>query len=156
MSRPRTVSKKAILEAHAKCKTVVDMAVRLGVCEMTVRNYLKKYGLSVRSTEEKRQRSVEIFNAYKGRITLPELANQFGIKEHEARYHLHKAMIQLYSSDNPPKWPMPKIIAHIKILHLLNRLPKLADSRRTGRISEKTGLSEESIALYLNQLAKRR
>ena len=152
MSRPKAVRKKEFLDAYAKHKTVVDLAIELGVCEMTVRNYLTKLGLDVQGTVEKRQKSMDIYEAYSGKITLPELARQFGITEINARYHLRKAMIDIYSNtqEHKPKWPRPRILSHIKIIHLLDEKPSLVSKPEI--ISEKTNLSDECIAIYLNYL----
>jgi len=150
MSRPRAVRKKEFLDAYAKHKTVMDLAIELGVCEMTVRNYLTKLGLDIKGTVEKRQQSLDIYNAYCGKITLPELSKQFGISEITVRYHLRKAMIDLYSKpkQNKLRWPRPRILSHIKIVHLLNKNSALV--KKPERIAEKTNLSDECVAIYLN------
>jgi len=150
MSRPRAVSKKEFLKAYAENKTVVDLAIALGVCEMTVRNYLIKLGLNVTGTIEKRKKSREVFNAYRGRISLPELAKKLGSDIVTTRYQIRKGMIDLYSGKDKPKWPRPHLISHIKIVHALEENPKLKRDR--DKLSEETGLSEESVDIYLSRL----
>ena len=152
MSRPKAVRKKEFLDAYAKHKTVVDLAIELGVCEMTIRNYLTKLKLDVTGTIEKRQKSIDIYEAYHGKITLPELAKQFEVTEINARYHLRKAMIDIYSNtqEHKPKWPRPRILSHIKIIHLLDKKPSLIDKPES--ISERTNLSDECVTIYLNYL----
>jgi len=147
MSRSRAVSKKKFLEAYQKSKNIVDLAIELGICEMTVRNYLHKLSLEVPGKAEKQEFSFKIYNAYQGRITLNEMTKKFGLDLIHIRYHLKKAMMLTYSSKDKPKWPIPRILSHIKIVHALGKNPTLIN--KIDMLVEKTGLSEGCINIYL-------
>jgi hypothetical protein len=148
MARHKSVKKSVFLEEYEKAESTMDLALTLKVCDMTIRNYLKKYGLRPPKESVKKQISLDIYNAYKGRITLPELAKKFSLDLEKTRYHLRKAMMILYSSDKKPKWPRPIILSHIKIVSLLQKEPKAF--KNIDRIVEITGLSESCIGMYIH------
>jgi len=150
MSRPKAVSKKEFLEAYAKNKSVIDLAIALNVCEMTVRNYLTKFGLSVTSTVEKRDRTAKIYQAYRNDVSLTDLVKKFGLDIVAVRYQLRKGMVDLYSGKDKPKWPRPYLLSHIKIVHALGENPGL--KRRPEKLAAKVKLSDECIDMYLRRL----
>jgi len=147
MSRTRAVSKKAFLAAYEKSTNIIDLAISLGICEMTVRNYLHKLDLEIPGRAEKREYSLKIYNNYCGRITIEELAKKFGLDLISIRYHLRKAMMITYSSEDKPEWPIPRILSHIKIVHELVKNPALIS--KAEKLVERTGLSETCINIYL-------
>jgi len=150
MSRPKSITKKDFLDAYAKNKTVVDLAIELGVCEMTIRNYLNQFGLEVTGTVEKRKKTAEIYKTYREKISITDLAKRFKLPIVAVQYHLRKGMIDVYSSEDKPKWPRPHLLSHIKIIHALEENPGLR--RKPEKLAEITHLSDESVAIYLNRL----
>ena len=150
MSRPKALTKEQFLKAYAKNKSVVDLAIALGVCEMTVRNYLIAFGLNVTSTVEKKKLAVDVYNAYRDKASLTHLTKQFNCDLATIRYYIRRGMITIYSGKNPPKWPRPYLLSHIKIIHALEENPSLR--RRTDKLAAKVKLSDECIAIYLNRL----
>jgi len=150
MSRPKAVSKKEFLEAYAKNKSVIDLAIALNVCEMTVRNYLTKFGLAVTSTVEKRDRTAKIYQAYRNDVSLTDLVKKFGLDIVAVRYQLRKGMVDAYSGKDKPRWPRPHILSHIKIIHALEENPGL--KRRPEKLAAKVKLSDECIDMYLRRL----
>jgi hypothetical protein len=63
-------------------------------------------------------------------------------------------MIIAYSAVDKPKYPMPNILAHIKIVHLLSDKPHLVV--KPDVIARKVKLNPESVMIYLSQLKKQK
>lgn len=146
------VSKEDFMKAYETEESVLDMAIKLGVSEMTVRNYLKRFGLVAKQTKRRQQQATAIYDAYKGSISIPALAVKFGVDENAIRYNLRRRMIEVYSAPNPPKWPRPQLLAHIKILHLLEERPEMADMRRVTQIADELELTDYCVSLYLSRV----
>lgn len=146
MGRRRKILKNQFTEAYKQAESMVELAKLLDVSLPTAYGYVKRWGVSI-LTHDSRTLTLEIFRAYKGLITMEQLAVEFSLTRQAIRYQLWKVVHLLNKKNSKLRWPLPQKLGHLKVLQILDAQPDLFD--QPDKIAKMTNLIPTIVEEYL-------
>jgi hypothetical protein len=151
MARPRLFTEPEFRLAYKESRSVAEVASRLNVSIITVYKRIKEYGLdSFRRNYALNPISKQIFESFRGRTTIDDLAIKYGLTGSSIRYHLKMGVAQHFSVKNSRLThvtQLPEKIQYIKIVHELEDDPTLFDN--VDELVFRTGYTRQTVAAYL-------
>lgn len=132
-----------------------QFASRLGISIPNAYAYISRYHLKTvdyRLAKVRYEKSLSIYDAYRGRASAMNLAALFKLSAPTIRHHLGRAVDYLWSSDDKPEWPKPEHLYEIKIVHFFTENPTRRITTEPSEVAEHTGLSRDQVDPYLSRL----
>ena len=131
-----------------------ELAKLLGVTNPTAYRYAHLYDMAIKGKNSDKL-SLEIFRAYRGTVTMEQLAVKFHLQRQSIRYHLWKVIHALNDKKHKKlRWPLPQKLNHLKILHLLDEQPDLFEYPE--KIAKVTNLTLTAVEEYLQYAYQKR
>ena len=134
------------MQAYEKAKNMEELADLLEISLPTAYGYTHLYKRPIKTSEAKLL-TLEVFKAYKGKITMEQLAVEFDTTRQAIRYQLWKIIGLLHKKKGKLKWPLPQKLCHLKVLHILDDQPDLFD--HPEKIAALTNLRQDTVEEYL-------
>ncbi len=150
--RKRMFSAKKFRRIYEQSKTVMEISTSLGISLPTVYKYIRELNLPALGSDTSLDTALEIFNSYKGLLTLTDLEYMHNVSRTTLRSRLEFAIRKLWSKQNPdrPQLPMPQRLTHIKIYNELKDNPEIPDEfHREEWLHEVTRVPIITIHNYL-------
>jgi len=156
MSRKLKFSKKEFMNAYNNNDTTVGIACQLDISMPTAYNYLCRFNLEPKTNGKKDlSLSMEIFECYRGLVTMNDIGSKHSISAQTVREHLRKAIHKLwYDSDDKPDLPPPTEVCHVKVYHELVLNSSLYDD--VSEIINLVNLPSSVVMNYLSRIPKKR
>lgn len=139
--------------AREKQPTIAALATELGCCQKTVRKHLERLGVSYERPIVPASTCAEVFNRYKGLVTIRDLAAHFGLTLGAVRSSLDRHVHTLWGIDarSAPRLPRPRNHQEIKVYHAL-----VANPRTTAdTVSSAFNIAADVVSAYMARRTSR-
>ena len=155
--RKKLISKGKFMRAYRICQTKDQIAFELSISRGSVNNYFKRYGLSVKSrirNTDILKEALEMFDAFKDRMTLIDLAKEFSTTKNTARDRLNLAVHHLWGKDGKLSFnvPCPPSVRFIRVVNAIRNDKDDSLWTNSPEISKQVGIPESSILSYLEEV----
>lgn len=151
-----TISEKQFRKAYIKGHGVVsNIAPLLGVTRMTVYNYCKRWPqYQPKLNQRHKQLSENLFNEYRGRVTVNQLAEKYNISATMVRIYVEKYARQLWKREQI-KFPFPQSLSEFKVVKVLmeNAEKPIGKTIPTFEIGPRIGIPQSTVEDYLKRYA---
>jgi len=148
MGRKRKYTRDEFRKAYKQCSSVKELAQHLSLSTPTVYNYLSRFNLKPYETHKESELSRRIASMYRFDVTTVELAQKFEVSRETIYWHLRKFVLYPKRYRLTEKYPPPKKVDHIKVIHALLADPKAF--RNPRRLLEIPGITREIVDSYLS------
>lgn len=151
MPRPRKLSRAEFTAAHAVAESMQDLAMATKLSLVACYCYCKRHHLAPVKRPASYVTQVT-WKAYKGKITLEQLAEFMEVALRTARYYLEREVERRWSTPTKVarQFPKPKQLRYIKIIHALQEDPSLYDD--SAMLAELVNLPATTVNDYLTEL----